>query len=168
MKKLLLIGFVLAILLLAFPQGVLAAAPKAVEVNASYGIASVTTFDAHLWDTMPTPWGLSVGDNTGNYMQFHLSTMDDWSVTGSDTSGSATTGYMVGSEHSLKTPFQIYSTFNGGFRDFTTPGLKIKEGASSTANQDWQEAIQQTVTNTDYASSTLYKIVLTFTCATDF
>jgi hypothetical protein len=169
MKKVLLLGLILAICILAMPQGALAADPVPVIINAQYGSSFVTTFNAYTYagEGSEWPWVLGVGDNT-NKIQFELNTLDDWTVTGSDTSGSSEKGFMKGSEHFLTSAFQVYSESEGNLVTFESDNQEIKAGAASTADQDWLADIHQTVVDTDYASSTPYTITLTFTCTTSF
>jgi hypothetical protein len=170
MKKVLLIGFVLAILLLAFPQGVMAAAPVPVIVSATY--TSTTVFTAAT-NATAFPWTLTVGPNSNPYaLEFGLETLDKWTVTGEDTSLNRGTiahhdGCMTGSVAHLISYFEMDA--GSGYSTFATP-LVIKAGNANSIphSQDWKADIRQYVLNTDYASSNGYEITLTFTCATSF
>ena len=165
MKKVLLILFVLAICVLAFPHGVMAdnVQDKPVTIEADYGSEFVTVFDAYLDPEFPA-WTLGEGANgRTDAIFFELNTLDDWIVTGD---ASATSGKMVGSEHPLKNLFLVDSPLYGpmGFAS----ELKFNEGKSSTSDQDWKSDVSQVVAPDDYASSTPYAITITFTCSTTF
>jgi len=165
MKKVLLILFVLAICVLAFPHGVMAdnVQDKPVTIEADYGSEFVTVFDAYLdpeWST----WGLGTGDNgVTDAIFFELKTLYDWTVTGD---ASASSGLMVGSEHSLKNLFLVDSPIYG-YMGFASEQI-FNYGGSSTEDQDWTSSVSQFVATDDYASSTPYAITITFTCTTSF
>jgi len=165
MKKLLLLGFVLAICILAMPQGVLAI-DQPVTVNAVY--YSATTFV--VTNNVGT-WTLAVdGSNTNPAgLSFDIKTLDDWSVSASAGNG----GYMTGSNGDLKSRFEmdLRTTPALGFQrlDLATPKVANSGGPSSVV-QHWTSNLYQPVLFNDYgsASATGYAITLTFTSTTDF
>jgi hypothetical protein len=173
MKKVLLILFVLAICVLAFPHGVMAldipATGGAVEIGATYGDEAATTFTAVLDGSEADPWSwpLSVGVNTKNTaIHFSVDSLADWSITATDTLTG--TGYMQGSEHPLSTLFEISTEYVPVWNDLAGADLPINEGHSSTSPQPFDESIRQTVTGTDYASTTGYQMEITFTLSAPF
>jgi len=110
MRKLLLLGFILAILMLAFPQGVMAATEDQATVSAT--VKTVTDIDVEL--TTPTAWVLNRLDADENDKNDAINvTVDcngDWTVTPTDVNtASETQGYMLDSTGSIKLtdPFQL-------------------------------------------------------------
>ena len=165
MKKVLLILFVLAILLLAFPQGVLAATfpSNDVVINAEFGTA--TSFDAQKNATaFPTPWVLTPGENNqvDEGINFFLTTQSNgWSV----TAESANNGFMTGGLQNLQSPFLVYSTTGGYVAP--TGGAPIKDGDALNTAQDFSANIRQPVALNDVGAA-LWTITIVFTCSAGF
>ena len=166
MKKVLLILFVLAILLLAFPQGVLAATfpSNDVVINAEFGTA--TSFNAQKSTTaFPDTWGLKPGENNqvDEGINFFLTTQSNgWSV----TAESANNGFMTGGLQNLQSPFLVYSTTAGNYVA-PTGGVQIKGGDALNTNQDWNANIRQPVALNDIGAD-LWTITIVFTCSAGF
>ena len=166
MKKVLLIGIVLAILLLAMPQGVMAISQQAV-VNANY--YSATTFVVN--NKFVGPWNLVVSpDNTKDPgLSFDITTLDDWSVMAS----ASNEGFMTGSNGDLKSLFQmdLRTTPASGFQRLDLATSKVaNSGGPSSEVQTWNSKLYQPVLYNDYgsASGTGYTITITFVSTTDF
>jgi hypothetical protein len=179
MKRVLLIGFILAVCILAMPQGVMAVAPGTgvpVVVNALYD--QQTDFTAALDNPSGGwVWNLVVntlpGDNDKpNAIHFSVSSLYGWSVSGVDSYATGTRGHMQGDQGQLQNPYQM--TVNGGaggYVDFTgTPGVPVvvKSGGSLNVPQPWDESLRQVVLSNDLASHTGYHTQLTFTCSAPF
>ena len=167
MKKLLLIVFVLAICILAFPQGVLAAAFTAdpVTINAVYGTA--TDFNA-VRNPAFTSWTLTEAaspNQVDNAIMFTLTTQSPtWSV----TAASDNSGFMHGDQGvNLNSAFFMYADDVPGFV-IPTADVLIKHGSSSNANQNWNAAVRQPIIAADPGSSTPWHITITFTCSAGF
>jgi hypothetical protein len=167
MKRILLIGFILAILILVMPQGV-SAGPvgpgvgKEVIVEAEYGAATV--FDAYLTDGVSV-WNLKPDDPNlwPDQITFKLLTQSKWTVTATSTNN----GYMWGDQGPMKSAFNVESA---DAADWVVPygGEVIKSGDANYQNQDWQADIKQPVAANELGSDNPYEITLTFTCAADF
>ena len=163
MKKLLLLGFVLAICILAMPQGVLAI-DQPVTVNAVY--YSATTFV--VTNNVGT-WTLAVdGSNTNPAgLSFDIKTLDDWSVMAS----ASNEGFMTGSNGDLKSLFQmdLRTTPALGFERLDLATSKVaNSGGPSSEVQTWNSKLYQPVLYNDYGSGTGYTITITFVSTTDF
>jgi|WetSurMetagenome_2_1015567.scaffolds.fasta_scaffold06643_4 hypothetical protein len=189
MKRVLLIGIVLAICILAMPQGVLAVAPGTgvpVVVDAAYGASAATDFNAviHQVSGIAWSWDLVAADPNLNLkspaIDFTLSTLAPWSVTAYESYAPPATpyvgakGHMHGDLADLQTPFEMTTAQSGGgWYDFTpytsaASQLAVKSGTSSTSPQPWSENLRQAVTATDLASHGGYHTQLTFTCTAPF
>jgi hypothetical protein len=185
MKRVLLIGFILAICILAMPQGVLATPPgdtNPVVINALYGTGSVTDFTA----TLDAPsggwvWNLQVGtDPTLNQkdraIHFKVNSLaPTWAITARDSMAvptapyAGTKGHMHGDVGDLQNAFQITTNDRtGGWHDLLVDGLAIKSGGALNADQPWDESLRQLVTTTDLASHGGYHTQITFTCGAPF
>jgi hypothetical protein len=175
MKRVLLIGFILAICILAMPQGVLAADyPKTIPVDAQYGLATDFTVTpastSGVWN-----WNLQSGapfyDNHWTQaLLFSVTTSYDWSVAVADTSslgsGRHVYGFMEGNMHNLLYPFEM--TLNAG-RGAIKDSSNVKDnGHPSFSAQTWYADFWQPVADNDYGSTTGYAITLTFTCTSEF
>jgi hypothetical protein len=170
MKKVLLIGFVLAICILAFPHGVLAIdQPPAVIIDATYGADSVSSLDVNLAPEFL--WDLKVNDQNEKLaaLEFEVNSLAKWDVTATDTYGGPYKGFLRGSVGPLITEYQM--TVNegaGGYQNLLTDGLIVKQGAASTSPQPWTESLRQWVGPTDLASSSGYHTEITFTLIAPF
>jgi hypothetical protein len=159
MKKVLLIGFILAILLFAFPQGVMAAdIPKSVTIDATYGnIPTTFTVDNNVQN-----WALAVGTTPyDTALTFHVTTLDNWQVTAAATDS----GKMRGSVGVLQTELAV-NTPASGWTNFLT--ALQNSGTAKSTEQSWSQDLAQTVTTTDFGSTSGYHITITFTCSTTF
>jgi hypothetical protein len=172
MKRVLLIGFILAICILAMPQGVLAApAAQPVTINAAYG--SATTFS--VYTDSGTGTTLNMGTLVANQdnivdpaLHFNVKSQSTWTVTGRDTSGHAYVGYMTGTQGHLIDALQMTTKEDANWHDFTGASLTVNHGIPSASAVPWTTALNQRVEDTDYGSTTPFAIQLTFDCATTF
>ena len=165
MKKVLLILFVLAICVLAFPQGVLAATFPSNDVVISANYGTTTTFNAAK-GVFPVPWNLAAGyDNeVKDGIVFTLTTQaPTWRVTAESDNG----GFMHGNQGNLLSPFLVHSTFNSQYLA-PTGGMVVKEGSSNYNNQNWNEYIRQPVALNDMGSGNGWTITIVFTCDAGF
>jgi hypothetical protein len=175
MKKLLLILFVLAILLLAFPQGVMAdPVNQPVIVNAQYTTAQLT-FTANTVESK-FPWTLVRSDVSGyndnlntDALVFTVDSNSPWTVVAADTS-TAHKGHMIeagtAGSHFLASLFQIRDT-NTYTLDGASP-VQIQTG--NPVDVGFTKSIAQPllVESHDFASSAGYTITVTFTCSNGF
>ncbi len=171
MKKLLLIVFVLAICILAFPQGVLAdPAPVSRIITATYG--SETTFNVDLvspsggWD-----WELVANDaddnEVTNALDFFVTSQSEWDVYAYGDYGTPV-GYMWGSQGHLIAPLVITYGNKAGWGDLTTGSLLIRGEDPSADEVNWQESINQPVADNDKGSSTPFTTTVRFECVAAF
>jgi hypothetical protein len=175
MKKLLLIGLILAILLLAFPQGVMAAAPQDVVVNANYQQTDVV-FTAD--PAAPWSWTLLADDADSNLypaaLVFTVTSNADWTVSAEDTKTVAQNkGHMIeagtGGSHFLKQLFEIQNPANNGFLTLEGSGPVLIQSGLATVTGFNKDIRQSVLTaDRDYASSSGYTITVTFTCTNGF
>jgi|WetSurMetagenome_2_1015567.scaffolds.fasta_scaffold865654_1 hypothetical protein len=156
MKKILLLGFILAILLFAFPQGVLAATDsKGAEVTASVADTCIVTASF----TEPTG-GWILERNAPNALSpgIHV-TVDSsspWGLVASDEKTGLTKGFMTSGGSQLSTPF-VFRT--GGL---ATPQTLFPSGSPAQPVTGYDYDIGQPVTATDN-SALSYTITVTFT-----
>jgi len=181
MKKLLLIVLILAICILAFPQGVMAEGspvPRTVPVQATYAPVTLA-FDAGNWaGTAPgiTPWVLSVLTSPNekvDALYFTVTSSRSWEITGYDNSPPTghTDGKMQGDHYSLQSDFLIQQGGTGvmgpGFANIVggsgSPKSILKGGPSNVAQWFYPD-IRQPVLANDFGSLTGYGITLYFTC----
>ena len=180
MKRILLFGMILAICILAMPQGVLATVitPGGVVVDAKYA-GSALTFTADKYVTghtgvqassppaFPTwPWALSENaaaatapfNLQANALHFTVDSTLNWDVSASGTDN----GYMrsTAAKPLLDNPFQIK---NEGGSWVATPnnGAAIEDGVP--ADTEFWKDIDQKVVQADYSAGA-YSITETFTC----
>jgi hypothetical protein len=158
MKKLLLFGLILAILILAMPQGVLAFGTSA-TVNAN--IEGVMTCDAN---SNVNPWAL-VRNNVNSVndgISYNVTSTTDWTMTAADITNPLT-GHMRDSTVSknLINPFGIEKE-TGGQASLET-AVQVKSGTPITKTK-FDANINQTVDYADY-SGNAYQIQIQFTCA---
>jgi hypothetical protein len=157
MKKVLLIGLILAICILAFPQGVMAASDNA-EVIAT--IESVSEVHA----SFVGGWVLERGaDNSfDNAILVTVDSTSPWGLTASDEkSVEDHKGYMVGSDGSpLATAFE----FNGaGLAAPQTLFPAGQAGQEENTESPYPYGIDQDVTEDDNSALAPYTITVTFT-----
>jgi hypothetical protein len=165
MKKVLLIGFVLAILLIAFPQGVMAeTAPDTVTVTAEY-LYSPLEFSADLagefnWDLEEAAEG-GANEYPGALV-FVVDSPLAWDVYAADTTGSQP-GYLyspTAAVHNLANPFLIADEGDDDMIDIIA-GPIIESGVP--ADIGFIKTIDQVVEQEDYAAND-YSITITFSC----
>jgi hypothetical protein len=168
MKKLLLIVFVLAICVLAFPHGVMAATqtPDPVIINAAYeGTALAFTADKVLPESGPWSWPLSVNSPTDNKkspaLTFSVASPSNWVVGVSGSDG----GYMRGDLGTLKTAFGM-EVNNDDTNNPINGGINVLSGGPILAT-NFASDIWQPVQGDDFGSSGGYAITLTFTITAD-
>jgi hypothetical protein len=163
MKKLLLIGLILAILLLAFPQGVMAVDDDQAVINAN--LAGVTL---NFKVTEPGGmWELARGANTlgttdATKIKIEVDTSNYWTVSAEDTT-TAHKGHMIsaGTPATFLTQvLYIQKTVGNG-----PLSAKVDVGSGNPGNYSntvFYRTLDQEVLTTDKAM-TDYKITLTFT-----
>jgi hypothetical protein len=185
MKKLLLLGLILAILILAMPQGVSAAtAPANPVVNAN--IAHTLVFTA----PSPAAWVLDRGTvATDNYLSstgsgtapivMTVDSANGWGVTAVDANILTGAGHMVpvtpftpAEAGPLVNALQVMTAGpvgpTGTYTALPTASpftpVTIRTGVSGVTT--WNEDLKQTVALTDYSLTTggPYRMTITFTC----
>jgi len=178
MKKLLLIGFVLAICLLAFPQGVLADKAESPVVDANIEHALVFTAPS------PAEWTLTRGSvATDNYLSdtgsadpifITVSTAQNWELTAEDVSVLGTKGKMVPTAGwkpdaagpltnalYIETHDPAVPGATGTYSDLTA--VRTIRSGKSPGYYTWNEDLKQTVALGDYALTTgKYEITIKF------
>jgi hypothetical protein len=168
MKKVLLIGLILAILLLAFPQGVMAAEKdKEVEINAAYAGGELS-FDAYLTAGVEFNWALVEalvgGANARSAaLTFTLDSPLDWTVNAADAAGvSDTEGHMISSstDYVLANHFLIDNEAGTPIAIVGNPEIEVGVPETTGFTKD----IDQPVIQKDYAADD-YQITITFTCS---
>jgi len=164
MKKVLLIGFVLAILLLAFPQGVMAA--TTLDSTTAVVSAGVTDYADIIATFNSGGWTLNRSENPlANGINLTVDCSQHWAVTAADADPSNTKGYMdnTNHNHSLATAFAIdTSTVQNAV--LTGADLAFVGGNPQPATLS-QYDIAQFVTNLDDTAES-YDITVAFTLST--
>ena len=181
MKRILLLGIVLAICILVMPQGVLAneITPDGVLVDASYAGSALTfTADKNTGEGAPSwPWALSENaadadapwNLQDNALVFTVDSTLDWTVgaTASDD------GYMRTETTTVKpllnNPFMIATDDGLSMTDLELIDLETTTTIETgiPADVGFSKDIDQKVVQADYSASD-YKITLTFTCSNDW
>ena len=160
MKRVLLLGIVLAILILAMPQGVLASdIPGDVVVSADYAGSELifvpNTISSFSWELFEA----DADDNLyPGALEFDVDSTLDWDVFVKDAKTSDTGKMVSGSYHC--TPFEIEDT--DGLTALTGSDQLIEKGAP--VDEYFTKDIAQPVGQSDY-SATGYQVTLTFTCS---
>jgi hypothetical protein len=175
MKKVLLILFVLAICMLAFPQGVMAAdpiSPDPVLIEATYE-GSELDFNV---DLAPTEgWLLSVAGNGNDNnwpdaLTFTVSASHAWSVSADDIKADtdANEGFMMGDEGPLTTP--IWMEINqGGSPNSIVSRPNVLEGYGPIPPDTiYTSDLWQRVLDSDFGSLNPFAITIRFTCTSAF
>jgi hypothetical protein len=186
MKRVLLIGIILAILILAMPQGVLAATKTpTVIVNAGYAGADLTCTPS---TTIGSGTGLSAWDLTktsgnnnfrSNALSIAIESTRTYHITAQDNKGATNEGLMTASDtaglHVLANPFQMQMGGTGGARgsaaDIIRTGspLAAKEVVTGLpAKFTFQSDVWQQIADTDWSSTSPYSITILFTCSNDW
>jgi hypothetical protein len=176
MKRVLLLGFILAICILAMPQGVLADPPvQPITINAQYGAA--TTFSVTGADGTSTTidmGGLTAGDDNLRNAALHFNVLSQgtWTVTGKDISNGGVpvhAGYMEGSQGPLTDRFLMITKEDGDGTWHNFGGtVTVYHGIPSASAVPWTENVMQHVYDYDNGSGTGYSIALEFDCAATF
>jgi hypothetical protein len=154
MKKVLLIGLILAICVLAFPQGVLAA-DQNVEINANVNDVSELTaaWVGGTWDL----YRASTDENLKSQaVHVTVDSSSQWTLSAADANSEGDSGYMISSGDG-STPLATKFKLDGQNLDIET----LREGNAEPLT-DYYFDVQQQVINTDDSSLT-YKITVTFT-----
>jgi len=163
MKRILLLGIILAICILAMPQGVLAANNAIVNAN----ILSFTSFD--VINLMPSPWDLVASGTTTqtNGINFSVASNSPWSVT---VASDPTNGRMNStlSNHQLGSALQQEQQQSGTTFVTATGGHQILHYDATPSNTPiiYASDIQQVTTYADerlIANGDVYRINLTYT-----
>ena len=170
MKKLLLIVFVLAICLLAMPQGVMAVD---VVVNAQLPVQPFV-FDAQINPAAtPWPWVLApdIVNDKNDAINLSVISSRDWDIIGWDAtpvSGNRLAGHMYANGHPLLNGLKMQMGGVDGtlgalaeFDTAATPGQKILSGHPAIGTQTDFSDIQQLTVPADFGS-TGYQITLWF------
>jgi hypothetical protein len=170
MKRVLLIGIILAILILAMPQGVLAIDTRTADVS-----ASIATYLELFTVPAPAAWTLTSGTATVGYDNIYsashggtkplaitIETNKGWTVTASEvTNPTATKGHMVSLTHSLTDPMQIQQEVLTNYGALTGSVL-IADGTNAEIGViPFTRDLAQKVYSTDTPDD--YKITITFT-----
>jgi hypothetical protein len=166
MKKVLLIGLILAICILAFPQGVMAAGSDTAEVTASIdSIADiVATFTATPWALTRLATGLTPNLNP-NAITVTVDCNNDWDVTVADTKVTDK-GYMVSASKKLTDPFYLEDGQGTGIFATLTGVAWITESGNSQPLTTYYYDVYQQVENVDDAAEGSYSITITYTLVT--
>jgi len=162
MKKVLLIGLILAILLLAFPQGVMAVDS---DFDTALVTANIDDVCAVTADYVGGTWNLARDSADANLNDNAISvTVDSTSpfdLMAEDKAGTANDGFMVSGTTPLKTGFVLEGFAAGALASEVT--VINDHGPQDAADVDpFLYDIAQQVTNDD-DSSLEYKITVTFT-----
>jgi hypothetical protein len=164
MKRVLLLGIVLAIFILAMPQGVLAITNPAVPVTANVADVLECTADG---GSSTAAWALVRGqDNVlsgSNGITLTVNSTFDWNLIAQDLTGSGTVGHMYDSGvlKFLNQPFMIEddaSTMT------SLAGTVDIESGPPQAETTYTHDISQEVEFADYSGDG-YTITVTFTCS---
>jgi hypothetical protein len=178
MKKLLFIGLILAICILAMPQGVMAAQTNTADpviVNAEYlaaplGFTAGLATEGFVWDLIKADEGganLRSGEDAP--LTFTVNSAGTWTVTVTDSDLYADSdGYLYSPTamvHTLANSFKIANDGDTGMIDIIGGDVTIQTG--SPEDTAFNKAIDQAVVQADYAADD-YSITLTFTCTNDW
>jgi len=168
MKKVLLIGFILAILLLAFPQGVMAVDDATAVVNADLAQVALNfkvTEPTTTWNLVRGANDLGSADPSLADIKIEVDTSNYWTVSAEDTT-TAHKGHLIStSGEFLANPLMIETTN----ADTTGTSLAAKVDVGSGNPGSYTDTIfyrnlHQLVETTDKARSD-YTITLTFSVA---
>jgi hypothetical protein len=184
MKRVLLIGIVLAICILAMPQGVLATTltGKNVNVDAKYAGADITCTPAStVGSGSSSTWVLTKANNpnlkTGG-ITVGLETTRSYTITAYDSKGLTNEGKMTATDgagaHVLANAFQMQMGGTGGVLGAaadiieTTPGTPKLFVSGPPSKPTLSSSIWQNIADTDWSSATPYSITIVFTCSNDY
>jgi len=165
MKKVLLLGFILAILLLAFPQGVMAAGDPTAEVTASIqSIADLNAAFSGTWVLQRLAPGLTPNLNANN-ITVTVDCNNDWDVSVTDDK-STNKGYMTSASKKLTDPFYVEVGDGKNAFNTLTGSSWITESGSSQPITTYHYDVYQQVENGDDAAEGSYAITVTYTLNT--
>jgi hypothetical protein len=173
MKRVLLIGFILAICILAMPQGVMATTVRTADVS-----ATIQTYIELYAPTPPTVWALTAGDHTTGYnniysatssgnvkpLQLTIETNKAWRVDAEAVNGNtAVKAHMTGPAHSLRDHLYIEQATPGNFADL----YNLNAIASGTNAQIGVQPFARDLSQRVYSDDTpeAYAIVITLTAS---
>jgi|WetSurMetagenome_2_1015567.scaffolds.fasta_scaffold110923_2 hypothetical protein len=164
MKKLLFFGLILAICILAMPQGVLAAtSAPTVPIEATYlGTPLSFVAEKDLTESGSWSWPLSVNNHNlkSPALRFIVGTSSEWDVVATATDG----GFMRGSLGLLKQPIEM-EVNNDNAAHAIGSGLTVLNGYGPVASgTHYYSDLWQQVNDDDYGAASGYAITLTFTC----
>jgi hypothetical protein len=161
MKKVLLIGLILAICILAMPQGVMAALGDSAPATVTGNFASIAILKAQFNPGSPA-WALSRGSNnplTGG-INVSVDCNQPWQVNAADTDAAPDKGFMTSGANRLATPFNLSISVDAAWHNLVGGPVQVATGFSQVyTNYDYN--IRQEVTNADKAGS--YTIIVTYT-----
>jgi len=163
MKKLLLIGLILAICVLAMPQGVMADIKgDTATINAKVNQAELR-FD--VTSTAPT-WELNRGANIqtdANRTKVEVDSSTTWTVAAIGTTGGGYMWSVANNAILLKAPVNIYSDVTSEYKPLTA-SVAVHDGiAGDYADTVFYTRLSQFIGPTDSNVPT-YQIVITYTC----
>jgi hypothetical protein len=171
MKRVLLLGIILAICILAMPQGVLAEDTRTATVD-----ASIATYLELFTVDNPAAWELTSGTQSSGYDNIYSATSDGsvkpisimvetnkaWDVTASDvTHPVASTGHMVSGDFILRAPMQIQQEVLTNYASLESPVLIADGDNTEIGVKTFERDLAQRVYSDDTPAS--YSIVITFT-----
>jgi len=160
MKKVLLIGLILAICILAMPQGVMAALGDSAPATVTGNFASIAILKAQFNPGSPA-WALSRGSNnplTGG-INVSVDCNQPWQVNAADTDAAPDKGFMTSPLPArLIMPFNVTASDNA-WHNLQAP-FQVVTGFSQPYTNYYYN-IRQEVTNDDKAGS--YAITVTYT-----
>jgi len=160
MKKVLLIGLILAILLLAFPQGVSAAVDSAEVAATMEPVSEVIA-------TFAGGWNLERGTANlfANAISVTVDSNSPWGLTAQDLKA-ANPGFMVGSDPALtplKTGFKFHTYGAGVIKDSQTLYGAGQAGQVKNTATPYTYNVDQDVLFNDNSAFDPYTITITFT-----
>ena len=172
MKKVLLILFVLAICVLAMPQGVLAATTQPATVSATldtyielFPIANPAAWANMKSGNTVTPYeNLYSATSAGNVKPLNLKieTNKAWTITAEDLRGVGNKGCMTGTAHQLRAPMEIEKAVTP-FGKLDTAQVIGSGDATKIGIQTFTRDLNQKVYSDDTPEA--YTITITFTAA---
>jgi hypothetical protein len=165
MKKVLLLGMILVICVLAFPQGVMAALGDSAPAIVTGSFSSIAIIKAQFnplgVPAGATPWALSranMNPLTGG-INVSVDCNQPWQVNAADTK-SSDKGFMTSTANRLINPFNVSVSGDTNWHNLMGGNVLVVTGQSQTY-QNYNYNIQQQVTNDDKAGD--YAITVTYT-----
>ena len=165
MKKVLLIGFILVILLLAFPQGVSAFDAEPVTVTAN--VQQVMQCTASTPDAQTFARGTNF---VNDIFTLTVTSTNNWDLTADDAKSGTDTGHMVpvtpftpADASALVNPFGIETATEAVTKAVSGDPFSIDMGLGNKAGI--ARGLNQTIADTDwFLTAGSYQITITFTC----